>query len=107
MGSILTHEFTHALHFADQEGRGQEHPIWIAEGLATLFESSKLLGGHAVPQANYRLKRPQIHAGPPDDHPVEGLLCLYPAAIHGQEQGRHLLLGGTVTFHVHLREGPC
>jgi hypothetical protein len=38
----LLHEFTHSLHFADQELRRQQHPIWLVEGLATLYESSKV-----------------------------------------------------------------
>ena len=48
VGMVLTHEFTHALHFADMTARGQQHPIWVAEGLATLFETSRVVAGHAV-----------------------------------------------------------
>ena len=55
VGLTLIHEFTHALHAADQEAVGQQHPIWITEGLATLFESSKLVAGRSVPQPNRRL----------------------------------------------------
>jgi len=55
VGLTLVHEFTHALHYADQEGFGQSHPIWITEGLATLFESSRIVDGHAVPTTNSRL----------------------------------------------------
>jgi hypothetical protein len=55
IGAPLTHEFTHALEGADMDGRGQVHPIWIMEGLATLFESSRLEDGHIVPQPNQRL----------------------------------------------------
>ena len=55
VGLTLVHEFTHALHRADQEGRGQSHPIWMTEGLATLFESSRMVDGHAVPEPNGRL----------------------------------------------------
>lgn len=55
IGMVLAHEFTHALHAADQDGRGQRHPIWIVEGLATLFESSRVVGGHVLPQPNHRL----------------------------------------------------
>lgn len=55
VGLALVHEFTHALHRADQEGRGQSHPIWMTEGLATLFESSRMVDGHAVPEPNGRL----------------------------------------------------
>ena len=35
-GPELRHEFTHALHAADQHALGQEHPVWLSEGLATL-----------------------------------------------------------------------
>ena len=55
VGLTLVHEFTHALHRADQDGRGQSHPIWLTEGLATLFESSRMVDGHAVPEDNGRL----------------------------------------------------
>jgi len=55
VGLTLIHEFTHALHRADQDGRGQSHPIWLTEGLATLFESSRMVAGHAVPEHNGRL----------------------------------------------------
>ncbi len=55
IGRTLRHEFTHALHFADQDALGQRHPIWVAEGLATLFESSRLIRGRAIPQPSHRL----------------------------------------------------
>lgn len=78
VGLTLRHEFTHALHFADQKARGQEHNYWVIEGFSSLYESSKvqrpgfwrrnvwnpvvsLFGGdtdariHAVPQDNNRL----------------------------------------------------
>ena len=54
IGMVLTHEFTHALHFADQSALGQAHPIWVIEGLATLFESSRMVGGVAEPLPNHR-----------------------------------------------------
>ncbi len=37
---VLVHEFTHALHHNDQAAANQKHPIWITEGLATLFQSA-------------------------------------------------------------------
>ena len=40
IGYSLVHEFTHVLHHADQDARGQIHPVWIAEGLATFSETS-------------------------------------------------------------------
>jgi hypothetical protein len=53
--SVTIHEFTHALHFADQEARKQPHPIWLVEGLGALFESSKVVDGHVVPLDSARL----------------------------------------------------
>ena len=52
--SVVTHEFTHALHYADMGARHQQHPIWLVEGLATLFESSDR-NGTVVPRQNHRL----------------------------------------------------
>lgn len=53
--SVIIHEFTHALHFADQTKRRQRHPIWLIEGLATLFEASDRAKGTCTPRHSYRL----------------------------------------------------
>lgn len=37
-GSSLRHEFVHLMHWGHMQRLGQVHPIWIQEGLATLFE---------------------------------------------------------------------
>lgn len=37
-GSTLRHEYTHLRHYGQMDRLGQRHPIWILEGLATLFE---------------------------------------------------------------------
>ncbi|HUU23573.1 MAG TPA: tetratricopeptide repeat protein, partial [Phycisphaerae bacterium] len=50
----VRHEFTHALHYADQEALAQNHPTWIVEGLATLFEYSRVVKGQAQPSAASR-----------------------------------------------------
>ncbi len=42
LGMVMRHEFTHALHFADIDGSQTMHPIWVAEGLATLYEGSSI-----------------------------------------------------------------
>ena len=55
IGMVLRHEFTHALHFGDQSARGQQHPIWILEGFATLFETSDYEGERLVPKDSRRL----------------------------------------------------
>jgi hypothetical protein len=55
IGSSLMHEFTHALHYADQVGRGVYHPVWIMEGFATMYEESEVVDGQAVPKINRRI----------------------------------------------------
>lgn len=37
-GATLRHEALHVFHWRDMERRGQNHPIWIHEGLASLVE---------------------------------------------------------------------
>jgi hypothetical protein len=44
IGGALRHEFLHALHYGHMERLGQEHPIWIQEGLASLYEDYELDG---------------------------------------------------------------
>jgi hypothetical protein len=53
--SVVVHEFTHALHFADQSARDQPHPIWLIEGLASLFESSAVVDDKLIPRHSARL----------------------------------------------------
>jgi hypothetical protein len=38
-GSSLRHELVHALHYAHMDQLGQRHPLWVQEGLASLYES--------------------------------------------------------------------
>lgn len=41
-GRTLRHEFVHALHHGHMDAVGQEHPVWIQEGLACLYESFEI-----------------------------------------------------------------
>jgi tetratricopeptide (TPR) repeat protein len=54
-GFTLRHEFTHALHFADNVARKQECPVWITEGLATCFEESTIGFGKIISKYNGRI----------------------------------------------------
>jgi hypothetical protein len=55
-GPALKHELVHALHHRHMDQRGQEHPIWIQEGLATLFEHCRFTpDGAANLEPNERL----------------------------------------------------
>lgn len=38
LGPSLSHEITHVLHHAQMDRLGQKHPMWIQEGLASVFE---------------------------------------------------------------------
>ncbi len=38
LGSSLQHELTHALHHGQMDRLGQVHPVWLQEGLASVFE---------------------------------------------------------------------
>jgi hypothetical protein len=54
-GRTLLHEFTHALHHADAANDRQVHPIWVTEGLATLFEASEITPSGLRPEVDLRL----------------------------------------------------
>jgi hypothetical protein len=55
LGQTMTHEFTHALHAADKAPLGQDHAIWVHEGLASMYEAARFEGDRLVPQDNFRL----------------------------------------------------
>jgi tetratricopeptide (TPR) repeat protein len=55
LGQVMTHEFTHAIHAGDLDALDQQHPIWITEGLASLFESAQFEGDTLIPRDNFRL----------------------------------------------------
>lgn len=44
LSNVLIHEFTHAMHHQDQASVNQRHAIWVAEGLATLYQQSRAKG---------------------------------------------------------------
>jgi hypothetical protein len=44
LSNVLLHEFTHAMHHQDQASVNQRHAIWVAEGLATLYQQSRAKG---------------------------------------------------------------
>ena len=79
LGFVTMHEFTHALHFADVEPLGQEHPIWLVEGMAVLFEHAEYEKGPdgtevLVPKDNERLVRLQAEARQKKLMPLSRLL---------------------------------
>lgn len=54
VGPSLRHEFFHVLHWRHMARIGQEHPVWVQEGLATLFEDMAGDGAQATFLASWR-----------------------------------------------------
>ena len=75
-GRTLIHEFTHALHHADMTASRQSHPIWIAEGLATLFEASTITPSGLVPKLDMRLATLQKAIREKKTFPLKDLLSM-------------------------------
>lgn len=86
-GPELRHEYVHALHAADQHALGQEHPVWLSEGLATLYEQPKSIpatqpaAARMMPADNWRLARVQTAARHDSLIPLDKLLVMDRAAF--------------------------
>lgn len=94
LGQFMTHEFTHALHAADQHAIGQEHPVWLSEGLASLYESAEIDGTKLIAHDNSRLKFVRYAAKSGGLVPLEKLLRMTrqdfnarPNLAYGQASG--------------------
>jgi hypothetical protein len=48
IGSSLRHEFFHVMHYGHMERIGQAHPLWIQEGLASLYEDYDLADNGSI-----------------------------------------------------------
>jgi hypothetical protein len=80
-GPELRHEFTHALHAADQHALGQEHPVWLSEGLAAIYENAATERAEdgtlrMIPADNWRLTNVKAAATHGNLIPLEKLLQL-------------------------------
>jgi hypothetical protein len=78
-GAELRHEFVHALHAADQHAMGEAHPIWLSEGLATLFETPRIGDGQKAkmyPNDTWRLGAVQAAARRGGLIPLDELLAM-------------------------------
>ena len=96
-GRVLLHEFVHALHHADVAAARQSHPIWLVEGLATLFEACNLTPLGLRPQVNLRLLTLQKAIRTKQTIPLERLITLTPKAFNRDAllcyaESRYLLL---------------
>lgn len=62
-GQSLQHEFVHLLHFAHMERSGQRHPIWVQEGLASLYENYTIGANGTIefhPNIRFNIARKQV-----------------------------------------------
>ena len=66
IGESLRHEFAHRMHWADMDLRGQRHPMWVQEGLASLYEEYVWNDDGTikfVPNMRHNIARRQVQAG--------------------------------------------
>lgn len=79
IGVVLRHEYTHLMHFGHMERLGQPHPMWIQEGLATLYENYDLSAdGSIVFQPNPRHNQARALASARNELPFAKLVALNP-----------------------------
>lgn len=97
MGATLRHEFTHALHFADQQARGQTHPVWMMEGLAKLYEHARFADGSTTLAFGADLFELQAEVAAGKVHSFARLLALE----HRQFTSRHYDQAGAMFMHLH------
>jgi hypothetical protein len=48
IGGSLRHEFFHVMHFSHMERLRQQHPLWLQEGMAALYEDYQLSADGAI-----------------------------------------------------------
>ncbi len=58
LGFVTQHEFTHAMHYADIEPTEQDHPVWLVEGIAVLFEHAEFESNPSDPQTPLLIPQP-------------------------------------------------
>ena len=87
IGTVLRHEWTHAMHFGHMERLGQPHAMWVQEGLAALYESYEL-----TPEGSIRFLPTERHnqarklAANRRSLPVAQLVSMSPDDFMGRSQ---------------------
>lgn len=84
LGATLRHEFFHVLHWRDNVRRGQNHPIWIQEGLCSLIEDYDTdASGKIVPAPSWRTNIAQRLEKLRRLMPIEELAVMKPTRFSG------------------------
>lgn len=86
LSDVLIHEFTHALHHGDQALANQRHPVWIREGLASLFQRSVTREGRLEMLPGSDLATLQEAAQNRKTHALAALLAMEPQAFLGDAE---------------------
>jgi len=66
IGASLRHELLHVLHYGHMERLGQQHPLWIQEGLASLYEEYEIDDQGAIrflPNERHTIIRNRVKIG--------------------------------------------
>jgi tetratricopeptide (TPR) repeat protein len=100
-GPELRHEFTHALHAADQHALQQEHHVWLSEGLAVMYENARTESDKMIPADTWRLARVQAMARHNGLIPIEKLVKLDRAAFTARAE---LAYGESGSLLLYLHE---
>lgn len=99
IGTVLRHEWTHAMHFGHMERLGQPHAMWVQEGLAALYESYEL-----TPEGSIRFLPTERHnqarrlAANRRSLPVAQLVTMSPDDFMGRSQACYPVARGVFEF---------
>jgi PDZ domain len=103
LGATLRHEFLHVLHWRDNTRRGQSHPIWIQEGLASLVEDVEVQGGKLVPVASWRTNIAQRLEKLHKLMPIETLAAMPAAKFSSQRPLANYAQARAVFLYLHAQ----
>jgi len=84
LGSVLRHEFTHAVHHNDEYLAAQQHALWVAEAFATLYQYADTKEGRLVPRRGGALARVQEAVRKNETIPLARLVRMDSAAFTEQ-----------------------
>ncbi len=86
LSNAIVHELVHAVHDNQQQLLGQDHPVWITEGLATLYQTSDVRDGKLVPKIGPELSGLQRSIRARKFHRLAALLQIDQSGFMSQAQ---------------------
>lgn len=105
LGATLRHEFFHVLHWRSSTRLGQDHPIWIQEGLCSLVEDYELgPGGDAAslrPVASWRTNMAKRLLGGGALLPIQRLATVPRERFTGSRPLAHYAQARAVFLFIH------